>query len=80
LFYEFGKRYFHFLELEDLEPESSGIRPLLQSPEETVKDFVISHEDGKGFPGLINLIGIESPGFTSSLAIGRYVKELVNGI
>jgi len=80
LFYNLAEKYFPFLELDDLEPESSGIRPMLQSPEETVKDFVIAHEDGKGFPGLINLIGIESPGFTSSLAIGNYVKGLVQGI
>ncbi len=80
LFYDFARRYFSFLELEDLEPESSGIRPMLQSPGETVKDFVIAHEDKKGFPGLINLIGVESPGFTCSLAIGKYVKELVKGI
>lgn len=80
LFYNFAKKYFPFLELEDLEPESSGIRPMLQSPDETVKDFVIAHEDEKGFPGLINLIGIESPGFTSSLAIGKYVKGLVKEI
>jgi L-2-hydroxyglutarate oxidase LhgO len=26
---------------------------------------------------LINLIGIESPGLTASLAIGRYVSEMV---
>jgi L-2-hydroxyglutarate oxidase LhgO len=80
LFYNSAKTYFPFLELDDLEPESSGIRPLLQSPEENVKDFVIAHEDRKGFPGLIDLIGIESPGFTSSLAIGSYVKGLVQGI
>lgn len=80
LFYNSAKKYFPFLELDDLEPESSGIRPMLQSPEETVKDFVIAHEDKKGFPGLIDLIGIESPGFTSSLAIGKYVKGLVQGI
>jgi len=80
LFYNFAKKYFPFLQLEDLEPESSGIRPMLQSPDETVKDFVIAHEDTKGFPGLINLIGIESPGFTSSLAIGKYVKGLVKEI
>ena len=80
LFCNLAKKHFSFLESEDLEPESSGIRPMLQGPEETLKDFVIAHEEDKGFPGLINLIGIESPGFTSSLAIGKYVKELLKEI
>ena len=30
-----------------------------------------------GVPGLVNLYGIESPGLTSSLAIGDYVTELL---
>ena len=38
-------------------------------------DFII--EKDKKFPGLINLIGIDSPGLTSSLAIAKYVKELL---
>ena len=80
LFYDYAKNYFPFLEIEDLEPESSGIRPMLQGPGESLKDFVITHEEEKGFPGLINLIGIESPGLTASLAIGKYVKEIVKEI
>ncbi len=80
LFYNFAKKYFPFLEMDDLEPESSGIRPIRQSSRETMKDFIIAHEADKGLPGLINLIGIESPGFTSSLAIGRYVKKLTREI
>jgi L-2-hydroxyglutarate oxidase LhgO len=30
--------------------------------------------------GLINLFGIESPGLTSSLAIGRYVMNMAQGM
>jgi L-2-hydroxyglutarate oxidase LhgO len=30
-----------------------------------------------GVPGLVNLFGIESPGLTSSLAIGRHVAGLL---
>jgi L-2-hydroxyglutarate oxidase LhgO len=29
-------------------------------------------------PGLVNLFGIESPGFTSALAIGEYVDALLS--
>ena len=28
-----------------------------------------------GLPGLVNLLGIESPGLTSSLAVGDYVAS-----
>jgi L-2-hydroxyglutarate oxidase LhgO len=28
-------------------------------------------------PGLINLVGIESPGLTSSIAIAKYIAEIV---
>ena len=66
-----------FFNLEDLASEMSGIRPKLQRPRGPVKDFYISEEESLGFPGFINLIGIESPGFTSSLAIARHVQKLI---
>src|SRR3972149_94670 len=71
------KRFLPCIEFEDLEPEFAGIRPKLQGPGEAFQDFVIVHEEKTGFPGLINLIGIESPGLTASLAIGRYVRRVV---
>ena len=41
-------------------------------------DFYILHEEDKGFPGWINLIGIESPGLTASVAIGNDIAKWVN--
>ena len=76
-FYESAKRLLPAIELEDLEPESAGIRPKLQAPGEAFRDFVIAHEEDIGFPGLINLIGIESPGLTAAPAIARYVGKMV---
>jgi L-2-hydroxyglutarate oxidase LhgO len=76
-FYNSAKRFLPFVELEDLAPESAGIRPKLQGPEEDFRDFVIAHEEKAGFPGLINLIGIESPGLTAAPAIARYVGRMV---
>ncbi len=53
----------------------AGIRPKLTSPEEGgYSDFVIRAEED--VPGLINLIGIESPGLTASLPIARMVCRL----
>ncbi len=77
-FYNSAKRFFPFVELEDLAPESAGIRPKLQGPGEDFRDFVIAHEEKAGFPGLINLIGIESPGLTAALAIARYVGGMMS--
>ena len=55
----------------------SGIRPKQAPPGEGgFRDFVIKEEDS--CPGLINLIGIESPGFTASAPIARMVRDIVS--
>jgi len=76
-FYNSVKSFLPFIEHDDLEPEMAGIRPKLAGPGEGFRDFVIRHEQDKGFPGLINLIGIESPALTSAPAIAEYVEGLV---
>ena len=65
---------------EDLHPDMSGIRAKLQGQGEPFRDFVIRHEEDKGFPGLINLIGIESPGLTCAPAIAEMVRKIVDNI
>ena len=78
LFYDSVVKYLPCLQLEDLEPEMAGIRPTLQAAEAGFTDFVIREESEKGLPGLVNLIGIESPGLTSAPAIGSYVAGIVD--
>jgi glycerol-3-phosphate dehydrogenase len=57
----------------------SGLRAKQTPPEVGgYKDFVI--ENRKDFPGFINLVGIESPGLTSSPAIALMVKDMVAGL
>lgn len=68
-----AKKFLPFVELDDLLPEQAGIRPKLQKPSDTVCDFIIRNEKDKGFNNFINLIGIESPGLTSCLAIAKRV-------
>jgi L-2-hydroxyglutarate oxidase LhgO len=70
-------QYFPSVKMENLHPDMTGIRSKLQGPGDPVKDFVIRHEEDKGLPGLINLIGIESPGLTSSPAIAAIVDKMV---
>jgi L-2-hydroxyglutarate oxidase LhgO len=53
----------------------AGIRPKLHSASEPMPDFRIDGPDVHGVPGLVNLLGIESPGLTSSLAIAELAVE-----
>jgi L-2-hydroxyglutarate oxidase LhgO len=38
---------------------------------------VVSEESPRGLPGFVNLIGIDSPGLTSALAIAEEVERLL---
>ena len=69
-------KLFPHVKEEDLSPDQAGVRPKLQGPGEGIRDFVIQEESELGFPGLIDLIGVESPGLTACLAIGEYVTRL----
>lgn len=54
----------------------AGIRPKLAPPGEGgYRDFVIKEEET--CPGLVNLIGIESPGLTASVPIAEYAADIV---
>lgn len=74
-FYNAARKYLPFIEEEDLHPDQSGIRPKLQKPGDSFRDFIIKDEQTKGMPGFINLIGIESPGLTSCLSIAQMVSR-----
>jgi L-2-hydroxyglutarate oxidase LhgO len=80
MFFEAAKGYLPFLERENLHEDTVGVHPELHSPGETMKDYVIREESDKGLPGLINLVGIGSPGLTASPAIGKYVAEMVGNM
>jgi len=73
LFYESVRQYWPGLEDGALSPDYAGVRPKLVGPGEPSGDFRI---EAAG-PHLINLLGIESPGLTSSLAIADHVAALV---
>jgi L-2-hydroxyglutarate oxidase LhgO len=79
-FYKAAHRYLPIIEMDDLSPDFAGIRPKLQGPGEKFRDFVVTDESEKGLPGIINLIGIESPGLTASPAIAQHVAEMVREI
>jgi L-2-hydroxyglutarate oxidase LhgO len=76
-FYRSAKKFLPFIDSDDIVPEMAGIRPKIQKPGDPQMDFYIAEESQRGFPGFINLIGMESPGLTSSIAIARYVAGLI---
>jgi L-2-hydroxyglutarate oxidase LhgO len=65
---------------EDLAPDTAGIQAKRYGPGEPSRDFLIRHEADRGMFGLVNLIGIESPGLTSSPAIGPMVAGMIDEI
>jgi L-2-hydroxyglutarate oxidase LhgO len=76
-FWKSARKFLPFLEIDDIAPEMAGIRPKTQKPGEPVRDFYICEESERGNPGFINLIGMESPGLTSCIAIANHVMTLI---
>jgi len=71
------QQYWPDMNPDKLQPDYVGIRPKIQNPNEKMRDFSILDSKIHGVKGLINLQGIESPGVTSSLAIGKFVTKLL---
>jgi L-2-hydroxyglutarate oxidase LhgO len=76
-FYAEVRKYWPQLQDGSLITGYAGIRPKINAPAEAAADFVIQGPKDHGIAGLVNLFGIESPGLTSSMAIGQYVSELL---
>ena len=65
---------FPYLRSGDISLHQTGIRSKLKNH----YDFVIERDPK--YQNCINLIGIDSPGLTSSLAIAKYVKQLLENL
>ena len=77
LFEEAVRRYWPALPQGTLQPDYCGIRPKLTRTGPHDSDFVVQTFHDHKIRNLINLYGIESPGLTSSLALGDYVADLM---
>lgn len=71
-------RFWPGVAAERLTPDYAGIRPKLHGPGETQPDFQLRGASDHGIEGLVALFGIESPGLTSSLAIGEEVAGMLD--
>jgi L-2-hydroxyglutarate oxidase LhgO len=74
-FYAAIRAYWPGLPDDALQPDYAGIRPKLHGPGMPMPDFRIDGPEVHGVAGLVNLLGIESPGLTASLALADMVAE-----
>jgi L-2-hydroxyglutarate oxidase LhgO len=70
LFLQAARRFLPNIGEQDLKWACAGVRPKFAT-----KDFVIRMDRTE--PPLINLIGIDSPGLSASMAIARHVAEMI---
>ena len=73
-------RYWPGIKDRSLVPAYAGIRPKLCGPGEPPADFRIDGPKETGIEQLCCLYGIESPGLTSSIAIGEHVAEMLGAV
>ncbi len=76
-FYARIRCYWPALQDGALSPAYCGVRPKIEGPGGLAADFCIEGPAVHGVPGIVNLMGIESPGLTASLAIGDHVTAIV---
>lgn len=74
------KKFLPDIQVDAIQPDYAGIRPKLGKASAVASgknflDFIIRKEEG--YEGFVNLLGIESPGLTSSLAIAEMVEGLI---
>ncbi len=72
-FYAEVRKYWPALADGALQAGYAGMRPKINGPSEAAADFMVQGPAEHSVPGLVNLLGIESPGLTSSLAIAAEV-------
>ena len=72
-FAESLRRFLPGIEAAHLEPEFAGVRPKVLRAGDTPSDFALLGPEDTGTPGMVHLLGVESPGLTACLAIAEWV-------
>lgn len=73
-FVEPARHLLPWVTLNDLQPGGSGIRAKLHGPDAKFADFLVQRDAVN--PRVIQASGIDSPGLTSSLAIGDLISRI----
>ena len=76
-FYDSIKLYWPEVDIDLLYPDYAGIRPKVLYDGQLSDDFIIETQKEHKVAGLINLLGIESTGLTSSLALAETVADFL---
>lgn len=71
--------YYPALDADRLQPGYVGIRQRISAPGEPLADFQIAGPGQHGVEGLVQLLGIESPGLTACLAIAEEAVSRLSG-
>jgi len=71
-----AQRLLRGITLDDLRPGGSGIRAKLHPPTESFADFMIRRD--RSNPFVIQAAGMDSPGLTSCLAVGKQIAEIAS--
>ncbi|MDI9329977.1 MAG: NAD(P)/FAD-dependent oxidoreductase [Alphaproteobacteria bacterium] len=79
-FYAEVRKYWPGLRDGSLVAGYAGMRPKINRPDQPAADFMLHGPARHGHAGLVGLMGIESPGLTSSLAIAEAVVDAVYSI
>lgn len=69
------RRYWPGLPEDALHPDTCGIRPKITAPGEPAADFFVAGPAEHQLPGIVHLLGIESPGLTSCLTLADFVLD-----
>lgn len=77
-FVEAIERYYPQLNPDNLHEDYCGVRPKIVDASSRAADFHIQVVNGERKSGLVNLMGIESPGLTSVFAIAEHVVHAIN--
>ena len=75
-FAESARRLIDGVTIDDLRLSGSGIRAKLHPPSESFADFMIRRD--RVNPAVVQASGMDSPGLTSSLAVGELVASIVS--